>query len=125
MPSRSARSTGSPSAAAQSTSFALMAATALLLAHLDSRNPRHGYSHGQNFLAHQRFSDRAMVEQVPENMDTIAASTMDILTEESRVLLRQLLAIEDDAARGNSTYSAQTVDASEQAIPSVYDCLSA
>ncbi|KAI9037528.1 uncharacterized protein KD926_000248 [Aspergillus affinis] len=105
--------------------FALTAALILLLAHLDghrrrhapqagdSQNPNGNSSKGDlNFLAHQRLSDRAMMEQVVENMDQIGRVSMDAVSERSAGLLRRLLAMEADAA-GGRPYSTQSECISE------------
>jgi hypothetical protein len=84
--------------------LALMAATTLLLAHFDS----HLLRRTNNFLAHQRLGDRAMMEQVLDIMDELIKLNEDVLTEQSARVLRCLLHIEDDAAEGRS-YSAQSV----------------
>jgi hypothetical protein len=84
--------------------FALMAAMTLLLAHIDSH--RQGGSF--NSLAHQRLGDRAMMEQVLENMDMVNKVNLDVLSEKSGDLLRRLLEIEADAADGK-TYHTQSV----------------
>jgi hypothetical protein len=75
--------------------LALMAAMALLLAHLDSH--RHG---AENPLAHQYLSDRAMIEQVQENMTEINRLNSDALSAQSADLLRKLLAIEVETGDG-------------------------
>ncbi|RFU32341.1 hypothetical protein B7463_g3971, partial [Scytalidium lignicola] len=89
--------------------FALLAAMTLLLAHIDV------YHHRQtiNFLAHQRFSDRAILEQALEKMDVISKVNKDIVTEQSAKLVRRLLEIEADAAQG-SNYTARTDDGGEK-----------
>ncbi|EHK97157.1 hypothetical protein M7I_7111 [Glarea lozoyensis 74030] len=80
----------------------------LLLAHIDA------YHHRQtvNFLAHQRVSDRAMLEQALEKMDAISKTNKDVVTEQSAKLVRRLLEIEADAAQG-SNYTARTYDGDE------------
>ncbi|KAM3070354.1 hypothetical protein ACMFMG_010185 [Clarireedia jacksonii] len=71
--------------------IALMAALTLLLAHIDS------YQLGaENLLAHQYHSDRAMIEQVQENMKELNRLNSDNLSAQSADLLRRLLAIEMD-----------------------------
>jgi hypothetical protein len=84
--------------------FALMAAMTLVLAHVDSH--RQASSHCP--LGHQRLGDRAMMEQVLENMDLVNKLSMDVLSEKSGDLLRRLLEIEEDAAEGK-TYHPQSV----------------
>lgn len=80
--------------------FALSASLTLVIAHLDGhRRQRQGAGGaGINVLAHQRSGDRAMMEQVLENMEHVAKLNTDILSERSSILLRSLLALEADAA---------------------------
>lgn len=68
---------------------ALMAAMTLLLAHIDGQR-----SEEENLLAHQYQSDRAMIEQVQENMEEVNCLNSDALSAQSANLLRRLLAIE-------------------------------
>lgn len=76
--------------------FALMAAMTLVLAHLHANDEQPDL----NCLAHQRHSDRAMMEQVLESMEMVYKLNMDVLSEKSGDLLRRLLEIEADAAEG-------------------------
>lgn len=76
--------------------FAFLAAMALLLAHLDAH-----HQGANSFLAHQRLSDRAMLDQVLERMDLISTVNGDRMTEKSAKVIRRLLDIESDAAGGN------------------------
>ena len=71
---------------------ALMAAMALLLAHMDSQT-----SDAENLLAHQYQSDRAMIEQVQDNMEVVNRLNSDTLSAQSADLLRRLLAVEVEA----------------------------
>jgi hypothetical protein len=73
--------------------LALMAAMTLLLAHLDSQLPE-----AENLLAHQYHSDRAMIEQVQENMKEVNRLNLDALSAQSADLLRRLLTIEVETA---------------------------
>ena len=84
--------------------FALLAALTLLLAHLDA----HHHRQATNFLAHQRLSDRAMLDQALERMDVISNLNKDVITEKSATLIRRLLDIEADAAEGSS-YTTRSV----------------
>lgn len=88
--------------------FTLLAAMTLLLAHLDA----HHHREATNFLAHQRLSDRAMLEQALERMDAISSVNNDSIAEKSARLIRRLLKIEADAAEGSSytTKSARAAD---------------
>lgn len=74
--------------------LALMAAMTLLLAHL------HGQRSEANVLAHQYLSDRAMIEQVQENMEEVNRLNADALSAQSANLLRKLLAIDTEMPDG-------------------------
>ncbi|KAF4214211.1 hypothetical protein CNMCM5878_009545 [Aspergillus fumigatiaffinis] len=91
--------------------FALLAAMTLLLAHLDA----HHHRKATNILAHQRLSDRAILEQALERMDVISNVNKDVITGKSAELIRRLLEIEADAAEGRS-YTTRSVigDADEE-----------
>ncbi|CAK7217209.1 hypothetical protein SCUCBS95973_003068 [Sporothrix curviconia] len=83
--------------------FALMASLTLILVHIDGH--RHTAQNGpaSNVLAHQRVSDRAMMEEALDSMYLVGKlNEEDTISETSVDLLRQLLAIEADTARGSS-----------------------
>ncbi|KAK9774165.1 putative Transcription factor domain-containing protein [Seiridium cardinale] len=82
--------------------FALLAAMTLLLAHLDA----HQHGEATNFLAHQRLSDRAMLDQALDKMTSDIHK--NLMTGKSAKLIRKLLSIEADAADGSS-YTARSV----------------
>ncbi|RYP60503.1 hypothetical protein DL770_009980 [Monosporascus sp. CRB-9-2] len=90
--------------------FALLAAMTLLLAHIDA----HHHREATNFLAHQRLSDRAMLDEALERMDVISNVSKDVITEKSAELIQRLLDIEADAAEGSS-YTARSVRGDEEA----------
>ena len=77
--------------------LALMAALTLLLAHLDNHR-----SEAENLLAHQYHSDRAMIEQVLENMKEVNKLNLDMLSAQSVELLEKLLNIEVESPEGES-----------------------
>ncbi|PYH88208.1 hypothetical protein BO71DRAFT_339403 [Aspergillus ellipticus CBS 707.79] len=90
--------------------FALIAALVLLIAHLrmharpaDDLNP----------LAHQRPGDRAMVEHAVASMDELGRVSQDVLSAKSADLLRRLLGIEEEAAKGR-VYRMQSVRAADE-----------
>jgi Fungal specific transcription factor domain len=89
--------------------FALLAAMTLSLAHLDA----HYHRNATNFLAHQRLSDRALLDQALERMDAMRDDNKDIVMKDSGKLIRQLLEIEADAANGSS-YTASSVGREEE-----------
>lgn len=75
--------------------FALMAGMTILLAHIDSHRLE-----VEDWRAHQRLGDRAMVEQLLENLEKVGKDTNDSLTHKSAEQLRRLLEIESDTAHG-------------------------
>ena len=91
--------------------FTLLAAMTLSLAHLDA----HYHCNATNLLAHQRLSDRAMLDQALERMDVIRDDNKDIVMRDSGKLIRQLLEIEADAADG-SRYTASSVRRDEDDV---------
>lgn len=93
--------------------FALLAAMTLLLAHLYA----HHHREATNILAHQRLSDRAMLDQALERMDVIKNTNKDIVAEKSARLIRRLLDIEADAAEGSS-YTTRSVEGDDD----MHDC---
>ena len=85
--------------------FSFIASMTLLIAHLEA----HRASSEDNLLAHQRLGDRGMVERVLESMEEMARLNNDVLSQHSAMILRKLLAVEADAARGEY-YHASTSD---------------
>ncbi|KAL4868838.1 hypothetical protein BDV12DRAFT_185569 [Aspergillus spectabilis] len=75
--------------------LALMAAMALLLAHMDSH--RDG---AENLLANQYLGDRGMIEQVQEHMNEINRLNSDELSAQSADLLAALLAVDMEKWNG-------------------------
>ncbi|KAK3361939.1 C6 zinc finger domain protein [Lasiosphaeria ovina] len=74
--------------------FALLAAMTLLVVHLDAQYRREA----ANVLAHQRLSDRAMLDQALECMESMRDANGDAVADDSAELVHRLLAIEADAA---------------------------
>ena len=93
----------------------LMAAMTLLLAHLDGR-----HAGAENLLSHQYYSDRAMIEQVQENMEELNGLYSDALSAQSADLLRRLLTIEVDPAEGECD---KTVSVQEDGTPQDNDAV--
>ncbi|KAF2800323.1 hypothetical protein K505DRAFT_320541 [Melanomma pulvis-pyrius CBS 109.77] len=89
--------------------FALMAGMTVLLAHLDSHRLE-----VEDWRAHQRLGDRAMVEQLLENLEKVGKNTNDSLTHKSAEQLRRLLEIESDTARGMCHSAHNTVSSLEE-----------
>ncbi len=95
--------------------LALMAAMTLLLTHLDSQ-----LSEAENILAHQYHIDRAMIEQVQENMKEVNRLNSDALSAQSADLLGRLLAMVVERADGypRCTRSVRVQEAgTETALP--------
>lgn len=110
--------------------LALMAATTLLLAHLEEGGRLTptgadtatvttvaGAEAGAGFLAHQYASDRAMIERVHENMCDVGRLSSDTLGAQSAQLLRRLLAIDvqEEEAVGAGRVSVQVVATADEA----------
>jgi hypothetical protein len=86
--------------------WAFLAAMTLLLAYLDG----HRKPCTENVLAHQRISDRAMMEEVLENMECVSKLNDDALSDKCGDILQRLLAIEEEAASGNRKADADSLD---------------
>ncbi|KAL7935638.1 hypothetical protein V8C35DRAFT_259381 [Trichoderma chlorosporum] len=90
--------------------LAFIASTALCVAHINARHHRHArVGHGDNdgntvfdFLAHQQLGDRGLMERVLESMEVMVRINVDAIASKIASILRQLLAIEADAAIGGS-----------------------
>lgn len=90
--------------------FALLASMTLCFAHLDShrneqmllqKQPKKDRScmGGNDFLAHQRLSDRGMMERVLQSMDEMTKlNEDDVLSAKSRAFIRRMLDVEHDAS---------------------------
>lgn len=91
--------------------FALLAAMTLLLAHLDA----HRHRDTPNVLAHQRLSDRAMLAQSLDRMDAIKNLNKDPVTAKSAAVIRRLMDMEADAARGGTYATSSAEEAGEEA----------
>ena len=76
--------------------LAFVAGLTLPLAHLDS----HRFSTTENLLAHQCFSDRALLDKVQETMLEVGALNADPLSVQSADMIKRLAAIEVQVAEG-------------------------
>jgi hypothetical protein len=85
--------------------MALIAGMTLMLVHLVS----HCQENTGNLLAHQRLSDRVTVERALECMKSMSELHDDALAAKCAVLLRDLLAVEADAAQDH-TYRAHALE---------------
>jgi hypothetical protein len=72
-----------------------MASMTIILAHIDSHKNK-----VDDWRAHQRLGDRAMVEELLRMLNEVEKHTNDNLTRKSAEQLRCLLNIESEAARG-------------------------
>ncbi|KAH8887615.1 hypothetical protein GQ53DRAFT_796183 [Thozetella sp. PMI_491] len=91
--------------------LALIASTALSLAHIDAHRSRYQIKSSSgsitesavfHVLIHQRLSDRGMMESVLEGMEKIAAISSDGIAGKIASILRHLLDVEAEAAIGGS-----------------------
>jgi len=80
--------------------LAFIASTVLTLAHIDTRRRRAPYVLG--FLAHQRQSDRGLLERTLECMENMAQGNSDAMARRISDVLRRLLSVEANAANGLS-----------------------
>jgi hypothetical protein len=103
--------------------IAFIASTALCLAHIDAgrqRQVRAGVGDGDgggtvfDFLAHQRLSDRGMMERALESMEYMTRTTADVIASKIATIVRHLLAIEADAANGVSYKTSSSSGGSEE-----------
>ncbi|KAI1755547.1 hypothetical protein F4782DRAFT_527597 [Xylaria castorea] len=95
----------------------LMAAITLLLAHLGSHLLDGSRKFAANLMVHQRLGDRAVIECMLEYMEDIGHWNTDILTQKSVDWVRQLLAVEADAANGQP-YAIERMSTSGDHTPS-------
>jgi hypothetical protein len=86
-----------------------MAAMTILIAHIDSHKLV-----VEDWRAHQRLSDRAMVEELLSSFEKIGKRTNDSLTHKSAEQLRCLLEFESDAVRGMGQSAHTTVRSLEE-----------
>ena len=93
--------------------FALIAAMTLLLVHLNSHGQDDLNSGADYLLAHQRLSDRAMMERVLEDMQQMSEESNDAVNKESADLLQKLLHLEAAGASGERIWSAESLSAAE------------
>ncbi|KAH8900520.1 hypothetical protein GQ53DRAFT_740573 [Thozetella sp. PMI_491] len=79
--------------------FAITASMTLILAHFDGHRSKRI---SDNALIHQRTSDRAIMEEILDNMEQVGTlNKTKTVSERGAGVLRQLLAIEADAAAGS------------------------
>ncbi|KAH6679948.1 hypothetical protein F5X68DRAFT_234468 [Plectosphaerella plurivora] len=89
-----------PSVPEASDFFALIAATALLLVHIDAH--RGGTRAMDMSLRHQRQTDRALIMDTLDLMRGSSSRSSEILSKRSADVLKRLLEIEEDAAGGQT-----------------------
>ncbi|KAF6842232.1 hypothetical protein CMUS01_03297 [Colletotrichum musicola] len=79
-----------------------ISAAALCLAHIcDRRNTGSG-DNGFPFLAHQRLSDRGILEDILKMMEELTGAKNDAIAARVATLLQHLLAVEEDAVSGTA-----------------------
>ncbi|CAI6092241.1 unnamed protein product [Clonostachys chloroleuca] len=78
--------------------IALLASMALLLGHFDSRL----HPNVTSVFAHQRRSDRAMIECMLQAADDVRGSEGKLLDEKNEQALRRLLLVEEDFSKGRN-----------------------
>jgi hypothetical protein len=86
-----------------------MAAMTILIAHIDSHKLVL-----DDWRAHQRLSDRAMVEELLQSFEKVGKRTNDSLTHKSAEQLRCLLEFESEAVRGLGQSAHTTVHSLEE-----------
>lgn len=84
--------------------LALIAGMTLILAHAVS----HCGKETINMLAHQRLADRETVKRTLDCLQSMSELNQDVLAVKCVALLGDLLAIEEDAARGSKSRQSQT-----------------
>lgn len=98
--------------------LAFIASTVLTLAHIDARRQQRAsgseWGNALHMVAHQRLSDRGMLEQTLQCILKMAESEEDAMAYQISNILEHLLAIEDNAAKDDS-YS--TTISSEPGVP--------
>jgi len=91
-----------------------VASTALCLAHIDVGRQLHANAGtpAPNILAHQRLSDRGILERTLDIMEDVARTGPDAISARISGILRPLLDIEADVSNGGATYSAVPIPTS-------------
>jgi len=87
--------------------IAFIASTTLCLAHIEARRQSKACGTGKNIttfqsLRHQRLSDRGLLEHTLEIMETMAQEGKDAIAQKISGILRPLLAIDSESAKGRS-----------------------
>ncbi|KAH7155842.1 hypothetical protein B0J13DRAFT_234812 [Dactylonectria estremocensis] len=85
-----------------------VSSTALCLAHISDRARLGNDEHGFHFLAHQRLSDRGILERVLDSMQKNARTNNAAIATRVSTLLEHLLPIEEDVVAGG-VYTASFV----------------
>lgn len=88
--------------------FALIAAIALLLVHIDAY--RSGARGVDMSLRHQRQTDRALILDTLDYMRSSSSRSSDMLSKRSADVLKRLLEIEEDAAGGRTYTTSPELD---------------
>lgn len=103
--------------------LAFIASTVLSLAHIDARRHQQIGASGcgtiLHLVAHQRLSDRGLLEQTFECMEEVNESKQDVMTCKITSILQHLLAIEDATANDNSYSTSVSHEQGGPASPEV------
>ncbi|KAL2845831.1 hypothetical protein BJX68DRAFT_241761 [Aspergillus pseudodeflectus] len=95
---------------------AFTAALTLLLTYLNNHKKKSG------MLAHQRMGDRALIESTVEMMEELNKLNNDELSRRSAELVRKLLDLEADCARGGQTYNSSVEENQDETVANEEHC---
>ncbi|KAK0726669.1 hypothetical protein B0T21DRAFT_422515 [Apiosordaria backusii] len=99
--------------------LAFIASTAMCIAHLDTHRRKTQGGLGNDifdFLAHQRQSDRGILEATQEAMEYMAVNGDDTVSQRIATVLCHLLVVEDEAAAGGMcSYRSNSTEKDEEA----------
>jgi hypothetical protein len=103
-----------------------IASTTLCLAHIHARHSQVLASNGEdgffiNYLAHQRPSDRGMMERALESVEHMASGSADMIATKIATIFRHLLSIEADAFDGSSYISSASGEEGQECSGSLSD----
>ncbi|KAL2817858.1 hypothetical protein BJX63DRAFT_429548 [Aspergillus granulosus] len=95
---------------------ALTAALTLLLTYLNNHKQKSA------MLLHQRMGDRALIESTLETMEELNKLNNDELSRRSAELVRKLLDLEADCARGGQTYNSSVEENQDETVANGEHC---
>ena len=98
--------------------IAFISCAVICIAHIDAHRQRQGQPRNPanvlDTLAHQRQSDRAMMELALESMEKMARESDDVLAAKTAGILAHLLAIEADAALKGNYITSPSLQSTEE-----------